>query len=248
MTRGMAFRTGIVAAALALLATACGGGDAGTLTLGEVPSSVEGNVLQIPVTVEGIEIVAADGSTDEGKGHFHVFIDRDPADVGEVIPKEAGIVHSAENPIKLYGLGVGNHEITIVVGDGTHKRFGEDIEERFDVNVKGPSVDGTAPAAAKEGDPLTVQLASEGVEIRKADGDRSGESGHYHVLVDPDAPPKAGDVFATEAESGVRHTPDSSIEITDLAKGEHTIWVVLGDGAHTAFDPPVMDKLTVTVS
>lgn len=241
-------KAGVVGAVLVLVAAACGGGDAGSLTLGDVPSSVEGNVVRIPVTVEGIEIVAADGSTDETKGHFHVFIDREPVDVGEVVPKEAGIVHSAENPIALYGLSVGSHEFTVVVGDGTHRRFARELEERVTVDVKGPSVDATAPAAIGEGDTLTVELVSEGVEIRKADGDRSGDSGHYHLLVDPETPPKAGEVIPGAVENEVIHTTESSAEIAGLAKGELTVWVVLGDGTHTAFDPPVMDRLTVTVS
>jgi hypothetical protein len=38
-----------------------------------------------------------------------------------------------------------------------------------------------------------------------------------------------------------------SATVSGLEKGEHTIWVVLGDGTHKAFDPPVIDKLTVTV-
>ncbi|MGH7855945.1 MAG: DUF4399 domain-containing protein, partial [Candidatus Binatia bacterium] len=99
-----------------------------------------------------------------------------------------------------------------------------------------------------EGETLTVELTSEGVEIRKADGDRSGESGHFHVLVDPDTPPKSGDVVPGAVENEIIHTTERTTEIAGLAKGEHTIWVVLGDGTHTAFDPPVMDKLTVTVS
>ena len=40
---------------------------------------------------------------------------------------------------------------------------------------------------------------------------------------------------------------ESSTTITGLTAGEHIIWVVLGDGTHKAFDPPVMDKLTVVV-
>lgn len=238
----------MLGAVLALVAAACGEGEAGALTLGNVPSSVDGNVVEIPVTVEGIEIVPPDGSTDETRGHFHVFIDREPLGVGETIPREAGIVHSAENPIKIYGLSVGSHDFTVVVGDGAHTRFAEHIEESVTVDVKGPSVDGTAPATLDEGETLTVEIASEGVEIRTADGDRSGDSGHYHVLVDPEEPPKAGDVIPAAVENKIVHTTGSSVEVAGLAAGEHVIWVVLGDGTHTAFDPPVMDRLTVTVS
>src|SRR4051794_40004775 len=80
-----------------------------SLTLGHVPSTVAGNVVTIPVTVKGIKIVKADGDTSGKTGHFHVFIDRRPLKPGATIPKLRGIVHTADNPIKLYGLTPGTH-------------------------------------------------------------------------------------------------------------------------------------------
>jgi len=220
-----------------------------SIALGNVAKSVKGNVVTIPVTVKGIQIMKADGMTSEKAGHFHVFIDREMVDVGEVIPKEPGIVHTADNPIKIYGLKPGEHMFHIVVGDGTHKRFGETLHLETTVDVKGPGVQGkVASPTMKKGDDLVVDLKSEGVEIKKADGDTSGESGHFHLLVDPASPPKAGDLIPDPVENKVIHTTESSATIKDLSAGEHIVWVVLGDGTHHAFDPPVMDKLTITVS
>jgi hypothetical protein len=245
----------VVASALLLLSGACAQTEeaeepehAGhSFTLTKPPSTIEGNVVSMKARVTGIEIVKADGDTSEKTGHFHVFIDRDPVDVGEVIPKEAGIVHTTDNPIKVYGLSVGEHTLTVVIGDGTHKRFGEDLEQTATVDVKGPSVDGTAPATLDEGADLTVELKSEGVEIVKADGKRNDKTGHFHILVDPQTAPEGGDAIPAAVENKIIHTADDSATVSGLAKGEHTIWVVLGDGQHYAFDPPVMDKLTVTV-
>jgi uncharacterized protein (DUF736 family) len=217
------------------------------LTLGSVPKSVEGNVVTIPVTVKGITIVKANGDTSGKTGHFHVFIDREPPAIGSVIPKEAGIVHTADNPIKLYGLKVGMHTFHIVLGDGAHKRI-TNAEESVSVDVKGPSVKASAPATITAGSDLTVGLSAEGVEIVKANGDTSGKTGHYHVLVDPATKPQPGEVIPAAVPDKIIHTAASSTTISGLAKGEHVIWVVLGDGAHKAFDPPVMDKLTVTVT
>lgn len=239
----------VIGAAVALVAAGCASDDTRTFTFGSVPASVTGNVATIPVELgEGLEIVKADGKTDDTRGHFHVFIDRDPVGVGDVIPKEAGIVHTTDNPIKLYGLSVGKHEVTVVIGDGTHTRFGENLEQSTTIDVKGPSVDATAPATLKDGEDLKIELESEGVEIVKADGDRSGKTGHYHVLVDPATPPKAGEIVPAAVENNIVHTTEASTTIAGLAKGEHTIWVLLGDGTHTAFEPAVMDKLTVTVT
>ena len=232
---------------LMLTASACAQEPEQSMEIGDPPSSIEGNVVSMEVELEGVEIVAADGDTSGETGHFHVFIDKDPVSVGEVIPMEAGVVHTAENPIKLYGLSVGDHTITVVLGDGTHKRFGEDLEEQVTVDVRGPSVDGTAPATIEEGDELSVGLKSEGVEIVAADGERSDESGHFHVLVDPESPPEAGELIPAPEENKVIHTTEGQASIGGLEEGVHTLWVVLGDGQHYAFDPPVMDKLTVTV-
>jgi uncharacterized protein DUF4399 len=250
-------RIAVLIAALALVGAACSNADTNddaakgdetpSLALGTVAKSVEGNVVTLPVDVEGIEIVKADGDTSGDTGHFHVFVDRDAVDEGETIPKERGVVHSADNPVKVWGLEPGSHEFTIVIGDGTHKRILGDLEDSATVDVEGPSVWGSAPATAKEGDDVTVELKSEGVEIVKPDGDDSGKTGHYHVLVDPATPPKGGDTIPAPEEGSVYHTPESSVDVTGLEKGEHILWIVLGDGNHEAFDPPVMDKLTVTV-
>lgn len=261
MPRGSAVKWFVVSVVLVLAAAACGSpqetetvddptaapGEV-SATLGDAPDEVRGNVVEIPVNIEGFEVVKADGDTSGSTGHFHVFIDKDPVEVGEAIPTgQPDIVHSAENPIKLWGMAVGTHEVHIVLGDGTHKRIHEDVDLSFEVNVEGPSVDGKAPATIEEGETLTIELASEGVEIVTGDGDRSGDTGHYHVLVDPAEPPAPNDVIPAAADNKIVHTTEATVEIEDLAKGEHTIWVVLGDGTHTAFAPPVMDKLTVTV-
>jgi len=225
-----------------------GDGDtAVSLSIGDTPDSVEGNVVSLPVDIEGIEIVPPDGDDSGDSGHFHVFIDREPVEVGEVVAREAGIVHSAENPIKLYGLSPGSHEFTVVLGDGTHTRIEEDVEDSVTVDVEGPSVDATAPATIGSGDDLTVSLDAEGVEIIAADGDTSGDSGHFHVLVDPEDPPEAGGTIPAAEEGTIYHTTNPELTIEGLDDGDHVIWVVLGDGTHEAFDPAVMDRLMVTV-
>lgn len=237
----------VVGVVLVFLAS-CNVGENVSLSLAKAPpSSVRGNVVSLDMSVKGIEIVKADGDTSGKSGHFHVFIDRDPVAVGETIPKERGIVHSAEDPIKIWGLTPGEHTFAIVLGDGTHKRIQGDLEETATVDVKGPSVQGTAPATIDKGDDLTIGLKAQGVEIVKADGKRSKDTGHFHVLIDPSSPPQAGDVIPAPEDNKVIHTTESETTVKGLSTGEHTIWVVLGDGQHYAFDPPVMDKLTVTV-
>ncbi|MEX2393208.1 MAG: hypothetical protein WD826_01890, partial [Actinomycetota bacterium] len=79
--------------AVLLLSAACAQGDDPTVEPPEdgelsiqfadsIPETIEGNVLPLPVTYSGIEIVAADGDTSGDTGHFHIFIDSDPVEEG----------------------------------------------------------------------------------------------------------------------------------------------------------------------
>ena len=252
------------AAALLLLAAGCGenddtpalSGDVTTTTAAAEPgesiaitspedgAEVEGNVVKLQVDVGSFKLVKADGDTSGTTGHLHVFIDREPPAAGAVIPKEAGIVHSVDNPVVLTGLHVGEHKLTVVYGDGTHARVG-DASDSITVNVKGPSIDATAPATAKAGEPVVVDVAVEGVSIVAADGDTSGTTGHLHVFIDRD-PTAEGQ--AIPKEDGIIHSTETKITLPGFTAGEHTIWVVMGDGAHVPFKPQVMDKVVVTVS
>jgi hypothetical protein len=236
--------------ALALVLAACGNEEeaaAGVSLSIASPASgatVKGNVVDLDLTVRGIEIVKADGDTSGKTGHFHVFIDRDPLPAGTSIPKEPGIVHSADDPIKLTGLSVGRHRLAVVLGDGNHIRIGTVVAETT-VTVEGPSVDATAPATSPAGKPVTVEIAVEGVRlVPAADDPGTGGTGHLHLFIDRDPPP-AGESIPKEA--GIIHTAETSVEVPDLAAGEHTIWVVLGDAKHVPYDPPVLDKVVVTV-
>lgn len=87
------------------------------------PSSVAPDEpVVLDVTVEGVELVPADGDTSGASGHLHVFVDRAPQDIGlgETIPAEEGIVHTTDTRIELTDLGPGEHVIYVVLGDGTH--------------------------------------------------------------------------------------------------------------------------------
>ena len=111
------------------------GPDASRLDLDIVEAKVEGDTAVLTMKVGGITIVAADGDTSGKSGHFHVFIDREPLKEGETIPKEDGIVHSADNPIRVPGLTKGEHELTVVLGDGNHQRIHDEVEAETMVTI-----------------------------------------------------------------------------------------------------------------
>lgn len=104
------------------------GPDANKVDLEIVETKVEGDAAVLTMKVGGVTIVAANGDTSGKSGHFHVFIDREPLKEGETIPKEDGIVHSADNPIRVPGLSPGEHDLTVVLGDGNHTRIHGDLE------------------------------------------------------------------------------------------------------------------------
>ncbi len=254
-------RHAIVLVVLLLMATACGddepssssatttakaSGPTVTISSPADDAAVKGNVVNLDLEIAGFEVVKADGDTSGKTGHFHIFVDKEPVAAGAAIPKEPGIIHSTDDPVAVTGLSPGSHKLVVVLGDGTHARIGT-VQDEITVNVEGPSVDATAPATLAAGAPLSIDVVTEGVQLVKADGDTSGKSGHLHALVDRKPSQYMGQPLPA-ADPAVIHSATSPIVVNGLTPGEHTIWIVLGNGSHIPFDPPVLDKLTVTVS
>lgn len=208
-------------------------------------AEVGGNVVTVEMEAKGVEVKAADGDRSGKTGHYHVFVDKDPVAVGQVIPMEAGVIHSTTQPVTVPGLSIGEHTLTVVMGNGAHERLpGEAASVK--VRVKGPSAKATAPATVKAGEPVNVSMSAEGVQIKAADGDTSGRTGHYHVFVDPATAPTAdGQVIPTNDK--IIHTNQPTATVEDLQPGSHTLWVVVADGKHIPLNPLVATRLTVVV-
>lgn len=241
---------------LVLVAGACGSptteeepeaaGPSLSITSPSDGESVGGNVVELAIDAQGLQIVKADGDTAGVTGHFHMFIDREPVLAGLSIPKEPGIVHSAENPIQLAGLSPGEHTFTVVLGDGAHVRLG-DAQDAVKVMVDGPALDASTPAELAAGEELAIDIKPSGFEVVGADKDQKGaDAGHLHVIIDPASLPVADGKPIPKDQTHI-HTTETSVKVAGLAPGEHTIWVVAGDFDHTPFSPLVADKLTVTV-
>ncbi|HVE93273.1 MAG TPA: DUF4399 domain-containing protein [Acidimicrobiales bacterium] len=250
--------------AMTLITSACGSDDDDSAAKQETPDpakpalaistpraneEVAGNVVDLNLTVSGVEIVKADNDTSGKSGHFHVFIDREPVAVGQSVPKEAGVVHSADNPVRISGLSIGTHKLTVVLGDGAHTRI-TDVVDSVTVKVTGPTVDATAPATSAAGASAQVTLKVEGVTLVAAASDipPSKTTGHLHAFIDIDPSSVAPGTAIPKEEGKIIHFAETTFTTPALAAGEHTIWFVLGDGGHVAYDPPVMDKVTITVA
>jgi hypothetical protein len=213
----------------------------------ESGSQVKGNVVALQLDVAGIQIRKADGDTSGRTGHFHVFVDKPAAAIGEVIPMERGVIHSADNPILIPGLTVGHHKLTVALGDGNHQRITNALAV-VEFDVTGPALQASAPAEAAQATGFNIDTQVQGVQIVAAAQDKGapGTTGHLHLIIDPASPPSANGQPLPQDPS-VIHTAETSYHVTGLAAGPHTIWVVLGDKTHVPFSPLVADKVVVNV-
>jgi hypothetical protein len=96
------------------------------------------------------------------------------------------------------------------------------------------SISSPAEGAEVGGNVLTVEVAATGVQIKAADGDTSGTTGHYHVFVDREPTPE-GQVVPMEP--GIVHSAVAPVTLTGLPPGEHVITVALGNGVHERIGP-----------
>ncbi len=94
--------------------------------------------------------------------------------------------------------------------------------------------------------PLTVSFGIEGYAVAPA-GTYEANTGHHHLLIDTGIPPLDQPIPADERHV---HFGKGQTETTlELAPGQHTLQLLLGDGNHVPHQPPLTsDIITVTVS
>lgn len=93
--------------------------------------------------------------------------------------------------------------------------------------------------------PVTIVFGLKGMGIAPAGVERAN-TGHHHLMIDQDELPEVGVTMGGE----VIHFGGGQTEVTlDLAPGEHTLQLVLGDHLHRPHQPIVAsEKITITVS
>ena len=93
--------------------------------------------------------------------------------------------------------------------------------------------------------PVTVRFGLRGMGVAPA-GVGAAATGHHHLLVDTELPDLTRPIPADERH---RHFGGGQTEVTlDLARGPHTLQLVLGDQNHVPHDPPVVSpRITITV-
>ena len=72
-------------------------------------------------------------------------------------------------------------------------------------------------------------------------GDSFANSGHHHLLVDTDEPISPGEPIPQDRKHLHYGAGETEVRI-ELPPGKHTLQLVLGDGMHFNFDPPLVSK------
>ncbi len=101
--------------------------------------------------------------------------------------------------------------------------------------------------------PVTVVFGLSGMGVAPAGTEKDG-TGHHHLLID--RPPLGEGEFGAEefelaisSDDNHKHFGGGQTETTlDLAPGQHTLQLVLGDAGHVPHDPAVTSGvITITV-
>jgi plastocyanin len=94
---------------------------------------------------------------------------------------------------------------------------------------------------------VTVEVSNFKVVDKQGQANVPGE-GHIHYYLDIDAPTTPGQPAVPPSGSIWAQVADTSYTFTNVAAGNHAISVELVNNDHTPLDPPVVRKITVTVS
>ncbi len=113
-------------AALVLAAGCARSEDRAAASRAEILAPADGDSVTLPFTVRlaahGIEIVAATGVREEGRGHHHLLVDVDPPAPGAPLPAATGFIHLGTGAVErvLDSLPPGPHRIIAVLAYGDH--------------------------------------------------------------------------------------------------------------------------------
>jgi len=93
--------------------------------------------------------------------------------------------------------------------------------------------------------PVTVRFGLKGMGVAPAGVEAQG-TGHHHLLIDAEVPNSG---LPIPADDNHRHFGKGQTEATiELAPGQHTLQLLLGDHLHIPHAPPVVsERITITV-
>ena len=215
------------------------------------------NNAVLPITstvVMGFEgtLVEPAGDVVDGSGHFHILVDTDFIEPGEVIPTDDQHLHFGDASTETeLALTPGSHTLRLQMANGAHIALeGDQYRDEIVVSVKDVAPD-QAVRFAQPRDGATVPpafdvvMAATGLSVDPAGDIRDG-SGHFHILVDTDFI-EPGEVIPTDDQ----HLHFGKAQLStplELEPGEHTLRLQMANGAHIALEgDQYRDEITVTV-
>jgi hypothetical protein len=117
-------------------------------------ATVRGPQVEVKVTVQNFRLVAGGTEVKSGEGHVHILIDKQVPRAGEVVPQADGYVHLGAAPFdtRTIDLAPGEHTLTAVLGDSTHKVLDPPATHSVKVTVEGDAATPpTRPANTGDG-------------------------------------------------------------------------------------------------
>ncbi len=96
--------------------------------------------------------------------------------------------------------------------------------------------------------PVKVVMGVKGIEIAPA-GTQKPNTGHHHILIDTSVPKGEKAAYPLPADDNIKHFGKGQTEATlTLTPGKHTLQLLVGDGNHIPYDPPLAsNQITITV-
>jgi hypothetical protein len=204
------------------------------------------------MTATGLTVEPA-GAINENAGHFHILVDTDFVEAGEVIINDAQHLHYGKGQFTTtLNLEPGEHVLRLQFANGAHIALdGPAYQDTITVTVAGdtaePSVRFVTPINGATVPPtFTVAMTATGLTVEPA-GAINENAGHFHILVDTDFV-EAGEVIINDAQH-LHYGKGQYTTTLNLEPGEHVLRLQFANGAHIALDGPAyQDTITVTVA
>jgi plastocyanin len=95
-------------------------------TLSVALVSIQGSAVTVKISSTHFTAIAPASATTPhkfGEGHYHLFLDVAPTAPGEVIPKTAGIFHTANDVFTMPNVSNGHHKLYVVLGYSDHTPY-----------------------------------------------------------------------------------------------------------------------------
>jgi len=219
--------------------------------------------------LEGMGVAPA-GVVKANTGHFHLLIDTTLAALDAPIPNDENDLHyGAGQTQATVTLTPGKHTLQLVLGDANHVPHSPPvmspvIHVTVAEQAPAPAAAAAPPASGRHASPanakvyieapangayvpttFTVRFGLTGMGVAPAGFDKPN-SGHHHLIVDSELPPF--DKPIPNDENHLHYGAGQTEASVTLAKGKHTLQLLLGDANHVPHDPPVYSQpITVYV-